>query len=114
MSILPILCSTSSHGISRSPGLAAPEERGRVVGTVTSGVVIGILLARTVSGAMADLQGWRSIYFGSALLTLLMAAFLVRALPSSGKRSGGSYPELLRSMALMFAGERVLRIRAVF
>jgi predicted MFS family arabinose efflux permease len=94
--------------------LAAPEERGRVVGTVTSGVVIGILLARTVSGAMADLQGWRSVYFGSALLTLLMAAFLVRALPSSGKRSGGSYLELLRSMALMFAGERILRIRAVF
>ncbi len=53
--------------------LAAPEERGSVVGRVTSGVVIGILLARFVSGTVADVAGWRSAYLASALLTLVMA-----------------------------------------
>ena len=39
--------------------LASPEQRGQVVGSVTSGIVIGILLARFVSGMIADLAGWR-------------------------------------------------------
>ena len=52
---------------SRPPRLT--RERGRIVGLVTSGVVIGILLARTVSGLLADLAGWRSVYLSSAALT---------------------------------------------
>lgn len=42
--------------------MAAPAERGRVVGMVTSGIVIGILLARSISGILTDLAGWRSVY----------------------------------------------------
>ena len=61
--------------------LAAPRERGRVVGMVTSGVVIGILLARFVSGVLADLGGWRSVYLTSAGLMLMMAGLLFRPCP---------------------------------
>ena len=50
----------------------APAERGRAVGMVTSGIVIGILLARTISGVLKDLAGWRSVYLFSAALILLM------------------------------------------
>ncbi|HEI1967435.1 TPA: MFS transporter, partial [Pseudomonas aeruginosa] len=46
--------------------LAAPGERGRVVGAAQGGVVIGLLLARSLAGLLADLGGWRSVYLVSA------------------------------------------------
>jgi predicted MFS family arabinose efflux permease len=61
--------------------LAAPHERGRVVGTVMSGLLVGILLARTLSGLMASVLGWRSVYVFAAAAMLLLAAVLWRALP---------------------------------
>jgi predicted MFS family arabinose efflux permease len=94
--------------------LAKPAERGRVVGIVTSGVVIGILLARFVSGILADLGGWRMVYFSSAGLTLGMAGLLFRALPRHpDKAAASSYCELLRSIVRLFRGEPVLLIRGV-
>lgn len=93
--------------------LAAPVERGRVVGVVTSGIVIGILLARTFAGLLMDLAGWRSVYLVSAVLTLIMACVLFRVLPHyEHKRESLSYLQLIRSMFTLFAQERTLRIRA--
>jgi predicted MFS family arabinose efflux permease len=93
--------------------LAAPDERGRVVGKVTSGVVIGILLARFVSGALADIGGWRSVYLTSAVLMLLMAAALVRVLPNDRREAAvSSYPDLLRSVVVLLRDEPILRTRA--
>lgn len=93
--------------------LAAPAERGRVVGVVTSGIVIGILLARTFAGLLTDLAGWRSVYLVSAVLTFIMACILFRVLPNYVQKIESiSYLQLLRSMLMLFAQERVLRIRA--
>lgn len=93
--------------------LAAPAERGRTVGVVTSGIVIGILLARTFAGVLTDLAGWRSVYLVSAVLTLIMACVLVRVLPHyEQKRESLSYLQLLHSLLTLFAQERILRIRA--
>lgn len=94
--------------------LAAPAERGRTVGVVTSGIVVGILLARTFAGVLTDLAGWRSVYLVSAGLTLIMAGVLFRVLPQSEpRRESLSYPQLLRSLFTLFAQERLLRVRAV-
>jgi predicted MFS family arabinose efflux permease len=94
--------------------LAAPTERGSVVGAVTSGVVIGILLARFVSGVLADLGGWRSVYLCSAGLMLVMAGLLLRTLPRHQTNvAAPTYLELLRSMAALFREEPILRTRAV-
>jgi predicted MFS family arabinose efflux permease len=93
--------------------LAAPLERGRVVGVVTSGIVIGILLARTFAGVLTDLAGWRSVYLVSAILTFIMACVLFRILPHYvQKKESISYLQLLSSTLVLFAQERVLRIRA--
>ncbi|MEV2253303.1 MFS transporter [Streptomyces sp. NPDC050147] len=97
--------------------LAPPAERGRIVGLVTSGVVIGILLARTSSGLMADLAGWRSVYFASASLTALVALILYRVLPhhrGDAPPATLRYGQLLRSTLTLFARERLLRLRALF
>ncbi|MCM3271494.1 MFS transporter [Paenibacillus elgii] len=94
--------------------LAAPAERGRVVGFVTSGVVIGILLARTIAGTLTDLAGWRSVYFVSAGLTVLMAGLLFRVLPREDHgKVPMTYPHLLRSVFALFVQEPVLRIRGI-
>lgn len=93
--------------------LADSAERGRVIGVVTSGIVIGILLARTFAGVLTDLAGWRSVYLVSAGLTLIMAGVLFRVLPhSEHDRVSLSYLQLLRSMLTLFLQERILRIRA--
>lgn len=96
-----------------SATLATPAERGRVVGTVTSGVVLGILSARTVAGFVSDFAGWRAVYGVSAVATLLVAVALFRVLPREQVRSRLSYPELLRSVLTLFVEERELRVRAV-
>jgi predicted MFS family arabinose efflux permease len=94
--------------------LSSPAERGRIVGFVTSGVVIGILLARTFAGILTDLGGWRLVYLTSAALMLIMVILLYRKLPDvEFKRSPLSYPKLLRSVLLLFIQERILRIRGV-
>ncbi|EXG83325.1 MFS transporter [Saccharibacillus sacchari] len=95
--------------------LAPTTERGKAVGVVTGGVVIGILLARFFAGAISELADWRAVYLTSSGLTLLVALILVVMLPQddSGK-PGLSYNQLLRSMLKLFVQEKLLRIRAAF
>jgi predicted MFS family arabinose efflux permease len=93
--------------------LAHPIERGRIVGVVTSGIVVGILLARTVAGILEDLLGWRAVYAVSALATLLISCLLFIALPRPALPSVRvSYRRLITSVFILFAEEPVLRIRA--
>ena len=93
--------------------LARPAERGYAVGTVTSGIVIGILLARTVSGTLSDLFGWRSVYVASAAATLMIAVLLARYLPRCPqRRTRLSYAGLIASVFTLFVEEPILRTRA--
>jgi len=101
--------------VAYAAALAAPSQRGQVVGTVTSGVVLGILLARLASGLIADLAGWRTVYLGSAILMLVMAAILCKATPPSrAPRVNGSYRALLLSMVGLLKTEPTLRLRGMF
>lgn len=93
--------------------LAAPEKRGKVVGTVMSGLLLGILLARTVAGALAQLGGWRAVFWVASILMVLMALALWRGLPRYCQTVELSYPQLLGSIFRLYAGSRVLRTRAV-
>lgn len=63
--------------------LAAPQRRGKVVGTVTSGIVLGILLARFISGSIADMAGWRAVYLIAAFLMLLIACIVAKGVPAT-------------------------------
>ena len=94
--------------------LAKPAERGQAVGTVTSGIILGILLARTASGLFSDLFGWRSIYVVSAAATSIIAVLLFAMLPRQaipGTRL--SYARLIGSVFILFAEVPMLRIRAI-
>lgn len=94
--------------------LAAPTERGRVVGSAQGGVVIGLLLARTMAGLLADLAGWRAVYFASAGVAAVMIVVLARMLPRQPAPAARlSYPRLLGSMGTLLVRDRVLQVRGV-
>lgn len=94
--------------------LAAPEQRGKVVGSVTSGIVLGILFARFVSGAIADLAGWRAVYLTAACLLLLISLTLARVMPATTTATARmSYLSLLLSVFRLFITEPQLRKRGI-
>ncbi|GES52751.1 MFS transporter [Rhizobium sp. NBRC 114257] len=100
--------------VAYAASLAHPTERGHIVGMVTSGIVLGILLARSVAGTLTDFSGWRTVYIVSAVLTLVITLLLWRVLPRQEKpRRGLSYVGLIRSLGTLLIEEPVLRIRAV-
>ncbi|MFW0753841.1 MFS transporter [Pseudomonas sp. H11T01] len=114
MALTGLLAVVTQVLVAYAATLALPAERGRVVGVVTSGIVVGILLARTVAGSMSDLAGWRSVYLLSAGLTLLMVLLLFRVLPKSEHaKPASSYVQLISSVFTLFNEEKVLRDRAV-
>jgi predicted MFS family arabinose efflux permease len=92
--------------------LAPEERRGRVVARIMTGLLLGILLARTVSGLVAQAAGWRAIYWLSAALMVCFAVVLWRALPDEDARPHRSYPELVGSSLRLLVTEPVLRRRA--
>lgn len=93
--------------------LAPPEQRGAFVGKVMSGLILGILLARTVSSFVADLWGWRAIYFVSAALMVVLAIVLRRMLPERAPEHTAGYGSLLRTVATLVREEPVLRHRSL-
>lgn len=114
MAAVGLLAVVTQALVAYAASLARPAERGHVVGIVTSGIVVGILLARTVAGALTDLSGWRTVYFASSILTLMVALLLWRRLPRQERRPAGlSYGRLIGSLATLIVEEPVLRIRGI-
>jgi len=93
--------------------LAADHERGQVIGTVMSGLLIGILLARTVSGFVSAHLGWQAMYWIAAGLMIALAVVMRFLLPADRPRSSMSYPRLLQSLWQLVREEPVLRETSV-
>lgn len=93
--------------------LASPEKRGKVVGTIMSGLLLGILLARTVAGLLAGIGGWRTVYWVASVLMVVMALALWRGLPKVKSETHLNYPQLLGSVFSLFTYDKLLRTRAL-
>jgi predicted MFS family arabinose efflux permease len=96
-------------------GLAGLENRGRVVGSVMSGLLVGILLSRTLSGLLAAAAGWRAVYWISAGLVLGLCLLLRGCLPTQAPegRLDVHYGQLLASLWEVARREPVLRRHAI-
>jgi predicted MFS family arabinose efflux permease len=94
--------------------LAHPRERGRVVGTIMSGLLIGILLARTVSGFIGAQFGWRAMYWIAAGMMLLLALALRVTLPTNRPQTQLSYAQLMRSLGGLLRTEPSIREMSLF
>jgi predicted MFS family arabinose efflux permease len=88
--------------VAYAAALSAPEERGRNLGAVTSGVVVGILGARVAAGALAAEWGWRSVYVALAVLLLILAFLVLRILPPDTRTDHITYRQVLTSLRGLF------------
>lgn len=92
-----------------APELAAPGEGGKAIGTVMSGLLLGVLLGRTVSGAIAELWGWRSVFLLAAVGTGTFVPLLRWRLPELPPPKAVPYAAALRSLSTLVLQEPVLR-----
>ncbi|KVZ83373.1 MFS transporter [Burkholderia ubonensis] len=100
--------------IACAAALAGDGERGRVVGAAQGGVVIGLLVARSVAGVVTDLAGWRAVYLASAAIAIVMGVVLSRLLPDArAPRERIGYAALLASMGFLLRRDRVLQVRGM-
>jgi len=93
--------------------LARPEVRGRIVGVLMSGLLMGILLGRTISGGLSAFGSWRIVYFVAAAFMSVVAVLLWKLLPQHRNEKQISYVQLLLSIRHLFATEPVLRSRSL-
>ncbi len=90
-------------------GLVADDHRGAVIGTLLSGSIGGMLLARTFSGALGEWLGWRAPYLVAASLVLLLAGALARMVPPTIPPAHQPYPTLLTEPLHLLRTEPELR-----
>jgi predicted MFS family arabinose efflux permease len=93
--------------------LASPARRGAAVGAVLSGLLFGILLARTLSGLLGAWFGWRAIYWLAACIMLALAVLIRLGLPRSKPTLTLSWPQLIHSSAVLVRTQPVLREAAL-
>jgi predicted MFS family arabinose efflux permease len=113
-SLLVGLFATVAQDIVPAAATLAPlEHRGKVVGTVMTGLLLGILLSRVVSGFVAEHFGWRSVFVAASVSIALLAMVMARRLPHFAPTSTVTYPALLQSLAGLWQQHRKLRLAAL-
>ena len=100
--------------VAYTAAVSSPHERGRNIGAVTSGVVVGILGARVVAGLLAEVAGWRSVYAALAAASVILAGLVLISLPADESHEGarGGYRQVIASMGRLVAADRMFRSRA--
>jgi predicted MFS family arabinose efflux permease len=89
--------------------LADPTRTGKVIGAIMSGLLIGILLSRTLSGFVGAWLGWRSMFGLAAVITLILLLIIRSTFPVSRPGFTGSYATLMRSLGTLVKEQPVLR-----
>lgn len=89
--------------------LSSDEKRGETIGIITSGLLIGILASRSISGSVGFLWGWRTMYFIAAGICALLMILMAKRFPLSMPSFKGTYRELMASMWNYVKTEPVLR-----
>jgi predicted MFS family arabinose efflux permease len=110
---LGLLATVAQDIVPAAATLAPAAHRGRIVGTVMTGLLLGILLSRVVGGLVAEALGWRAVFGGAAVVAAFTTAILARGLPSFKPTSTSPYPALLGSLFALWKEHRALRLAAM-
>lgn len=89
--------------------LSDPASRGKVIGTIMSGLLVGILLSRTLSGVVGHHLGWRAMFWIAAGISALLAVIMITSFPSSKPNFSGTYGDLMKSLLTLIKEQPVLR-----
>lgn len=114
ISLLVAMATTMAQDIVPAAAILAPAgEQGKMVGTVMTGLLLGILLSRTVSGLVGTGFGWRVMFQTAAASIALIGLLMWRVLPHFTAHSDLSYPALMRSMTQLWQRYPALRRAAL-
>ncbi|HAU5686804.1 major Facilitator Superfamily transporter [Citrobacter freundii] len=114
VSLLMGMAATMAQDIVPAAAILAPEgKQGKTVGTVMTGLLLGILLSRTVSGLVGEAFGWREMYQLAAVSIAVITAIMWKALPRFTVHSTLSYPSLMLSMVQLWQRYSTLRRAAM-
>lgn len=89
--------------------LSDPASRGKVIGTIMSGLLVGILLSRTLSGVIGHHLGWRAMFWIAAGISAMLAVIMITSFPSSKPGFNGTYGQLMKSLLTLIKEQPVLR-----
>jgi predicted MFS family arabinose efflux permease len=107
--LIGLMASVTHVALPMAPDLVPRAQRGRAIGTVMTGLLLGILLARTFAGWVARLSNWRMVFAIAALLNLAFVPILYRWMPRMAPRQALSYGRTMRSLWTLFCNEPLLR-----
>ena len=108
------IAATMAQDIMPAAAALAPEhKRGKIIGTVMTGLFLGILLSRVVSGVVADLLGWRFVFLIAAISIAMCLIVLARGLPSIKPTSTLAYTQLMKSLFSLLGQYPALRAAAL-
>jgi predicted MFS family arabinose efflux permease len=108
-----LFASVSQLLVGLTATLAEPSRRGQVVGTVTAGLLLGVLSARTVAGLVGGAFGWRVMYLAAAVGMVVLTIIMALVLPPSRPSLAIAYPRLVRSLIALIREQRELREASV-
>lgn len=95
--------------VTYSTDLAEEKMRGKVIGLVMSGLFMGILCSRTLSGIVAGISGWRSVFILFAVSSIILSVIVYYKVPTVLTNSKTTYKELLKSLIFQFKTKKKLR-----
>lgn len=93
--------------------LSAPEKRGKTIGIIMSGLLIGILVSRSISGFVGAWVGWRGMFWIAAAVSLALLVIMRFIFPQVKSQFKGSYGSLMRSLLTLVKQQPVLREAAI-
>ncbi|MCU1320633.1 MAG: major facilitator superfamily 1 [Acidobacteriaceae bacterium] len=107
--LIGLLASVTHIALPIAPDLVSHEQRGRAIGTVMTGLLLGILLARTFSGWVSRIHGWRWVFVVAAVMNAAFVPLLWRMMPKLPPKQNLRYPEAMRSLWTLWRTQPLLR-----
>jgi predicted MFS family arabinose efflux permease len=92
-----------------APDLVDDRQRGRAIGIVMTGLLMGVLLARTFSGWVSKIHGWRWVFVAAAIVNAAFVPLLWRKMPKLAAKQNLRYTDAMRSLWTLFRTEPLLR-----
>jgi predicted MFS family arabinose efflux permease len=107
--VIGALASVTHVALPIAPDLVSHEQRGRAIGIVMTGLLLGILLARTFAGWVSRIHGWRYVFVVAGVLNAIFVPLLYRVMPKLPPKQNLRYSEAMRSLWTLFRSQPLLR-----
>lgn len=107
--VIGALASVTHVALPIAPDLVDHAQRGRAIGTVMTGLLLGILLARTFAGWVSRIHGWRYVFVVAAVMNAVFVPLLYRVMPKLPPKQELRYSDAMRSLWTLFRSQPLLR-----